>query len=136
MVYTCTYPSPLGNILLAADEVGLMGLWFEGQKYFANTLPRECISQETPVLTQAKTWLDLYFSGQNPTFTPPLHPAGSFFRQAVWKILLQIPYGHTMTYVRSPENWRKNRNDLICQPRQSAELWAITRSPSSFPAIG
>ena len=98
MIYTCTYPSPLGNILLAADEVGLMGLWFEGQKYFANTLPRECISQETPVLTQAKTWLDLYFSGQNPTFTPPLHPAGSFFRQAVWKILLQIPYGHTMTY--------------------------------------
>ena len=34
MVYTCTYPSPLGNILLAADEVGLTGLWFEGQKYF------------------------------------------------------------------------------------------------------
>ncbi len=53
-----------------------MGLWFEGQKYFANTLPRECISQETPVLTQAKAWLDLYFSGQNPTFTPSLHPAG------------------------------------------------------------
>ena len=98
MVYTCTYRSKLGDILLAADEVGLMGLWFEGQKYFANTLPRESISQETPVLTQAKTWLDLYFSGQNPTFTPPLHPAGSFFRQAVWKILLQIPYGHTMTY--------------------------------------
>ena len=98
MVYTCTYRSKLGDILLAADEVGLMGLWFERQKYFANTLPRECISQETPVLTQAKAWLDLYFSGQNPTFTPPLHPAGSFFRQAVWKILLQIPYGHTMTY--------------------------------------
>lgn len=98
MVYTCTYRSKLGDILLAADEVGLMGLWFEGQKYFANTLPRECISQETPVLTQAKTWLDLYFSGQNPTFTPPLHPAGSSFRQAAWKILLQIPYGHTMTY--------------------------------------
>ena len=98
MVYTCTYRSKLGDILLAADEVGLMGLWFKGQKYFANTLPRECISQETPVITQAKTWLDLYFSGQNPTFTPPLHPAGSFFRQAVWKILLQIPYGHTMTY--------------------------------------
>ena len=98
MVYTCTYRSELGDILLAADEIGLTGLWFKGQKYFANTLPRECISQETPVLTQAKTWLDLYFSGQNPTFTPPLHPAGSSFRQAVWKILLQIPYGHTMTY--------------------------------------
>ena len=40
MIYTCTYPSPLGNILLAADEVGLTGLWFEGQKYFAKTLPK------------------------------------------------------------------------------------------------
>ena len=32
MIYTCTYPSPLGNILLAADEVGLTGLWFEKTK--------------------------------------------------------------------------------------------------------
>lgn len=98
MVYTCTYKSELGDILLAADEIGLTGLWFEGQKYFAKTLPKEHISQETPVLTQAKTWLDLYFSGQNPTFTPPLHPSGSSFRQAVWEILLQIPYGQAMTY--------------------------------------
>ena len=98
MVYTCTYKSELGDILLAADETGLTGLWFEGQKYFAKTLPKEHMSQETPVLTQAKTWLDLYFSGQNPTFTPPLHPSGSSFRQAVWEILLQIPYGQAMTY--------------------------------------
>ena len=98
MIYTCTYPSPLGNILLAADEVGLTGLWFERQKYFANTLPKETISQETPVLIQAKKWLDVYFSGKEPDFTPALHPAGSPFRQAVWQILLQIPYGQTMTY--------------------------------------
>ena len=51
MEYTCTYKSELGNILLAADEIGLTGLWFEGQKYFANTLPEEHISQETPILT-------------------------------------------------------------------------------------
>lgn len=98
MIYTCTYPSPLGNMLLAADEVGLTGLWFEGQKYFANTLPEETVAQETPVLAQAKKWLDVYFSGKKPDFTPPLHPAGSPFRQAVWQILLQIPYGQTMTY--------------------------------------
>ena len=41
MIYTCTYASSLGDILLAADEIGLIGLWFEGQKYFANTLPKE-----------------------------------------------------------------------------------------------
>lgn len=98
MVYTYKYKSPLGEILLAADEVGLTGLWFEGQKHFANTLPNEYISQETEILIEAKKWLDIYFSGKEPKFTPPLHPTGSEFRQAVWQILLQIPYGQTITY--------------------------------------
>ena len=90
MVYTCKYKSPLGNILLAADEIGLTGLWFEGQKYFANTLPEDYVPQETKILTEAKKWLDVYFSGEEPNFTPPLHPNGSTFRKAVWQILLEI----------------------------------------------
>lgn len=98
MVYICKYKSALGSILLAADEIGLTGLWFEGQKYFANTFPDERISQETPILIEAKRWLDIYFSGEEPKFTPPLHPTSSVFRQEVWKILLQIPYGQTITY--------------------------------------
>ena len=98
MVYTCRYQSPMGDILLAADEIGLTGLWFEGQKYFANTLSDEHIPQETSILAEAKRWLDVYFSGKEPNFTPPLHPIGSPFRQAVWQILLQIPYGQTTTY--------------------------------------
>ena len=98
MGYTCTYKSKLGEILLAADEIGLTGLWFTGQKYFASTLSDEHISRETPVLSEAKEWLDVYFSGKEPAFTMPLHPAGSEFRQAVWQILLQIPYGQTTTY--------------------------------------
>lgn len=98
MIYTCTYLSPLGDVLLAADEIGLTGLWFEGQKYFANTLPDERISQEMPILKETKRWLDIYFSGKEPEFTPSLHPEGSEFRQAVWQILLQIPYGQTITY--------------------------------------
>ena len=98
MVYTCRYQSPMGDILLAADEIGLTGLWFEGQKYFAKTLSDEYISQETSILSEAKRWLDVYFSGEEPNFTPPLHPIGSPFRQAVWQILLQIPYGQTTTY--------------------------------------
>ncbi len=98
MVYTCKYKSLIGDILLAADEIGLTGLWFEGQKYFANTLPEDYVPQETKILTEAKKWLDIYFSGEKPTFTPPLHPAGSTFRQAVWQILSEIPYGQTITY--------------------------------------
>ena len=98
MAYTGTYQSPLGNLLLAADDTGLTGLWFEGQKYFARTLPEEQQLKETPVLAETRHWLNIYFSGKEPAFTPPLHPAGSAFRQAVWQILLQIPYGKTMTY--------------------------------------
>ena len=96
--YTSIYPSRLGDILLAADEIGLTGLWFFGQSYFADTLPAEQVAQETPILAQAREWLDEYFSGKEPDFTPPLQPAGSAFRQAVWQILLQIPYGQTITY--------------------------------------
>ena len=98
MIYTSKYTSPLGGILLAADEVGLRGLWFDGQKYFARDLPDERTERETPVLSEAKRWLDLYFDGQEPDFLPPLHPVGTPFRQAVWEILLRIPYGKTVTY--------------------------------------
>ena len=98
MIYTSEYTSPLGGILLAADEVGLRGLWFDGQKCFARDLPDERTERETPVLPEAKRWLDLYFGGQEPDFLPPLHPVGTPFRQAVWEILLRIPYGKTVTY--------------------------------------
>ena len=98
MTYTQHYDSPLGGILLAADEEGLTGLWFDGQKYFARTLPKEYAESETPVLCEAKRWLDIYFSGREPDFTPQLHPAGSAFQQAVWALLLEIPYGKTTTY--------------------------------------
>ena len=97
-MYTMHYDSPLGGILLAADEVGLVGLWFEGQKYFANTLPVEHCAQTTPILAEAKRWLDIYFMGKEPDFTPPLHWVATPFRKAVWEILLTIPYGCTMTY--------------------------------------
>ena len=110
MIYTCNYLSPLGEILLAADEDGLTGLWFVGQKYFANTLPEEHIPQETEILTEAKAWLDVYFSGKAPHFIPPLHPAGSAFRQAVWQILLQISYGQTITYGEIAHRMSKLKN--------------------------
>ena len=92
------YDSPMGGILLAADEIGLTGLWFEGQKYFANNLPAERVERETETLALAKRWLDIYFAGKEPDFMPPLHPVGSPFRRAVWELLLEIPYGQTTTY--------------------------------------
>ena len=100
----------MGIILLSADETGLTGLWFDGQKYFADTLPNEHMPQETEILTAAKEWLDVYFSGKEPKFTPPLHPIGSSFRQAVWQILLQIPYGQTITYGEIAHRIAKMKN--------------------------
>lgn len=98
MTYIQHYSSPLGGILLAADEIGLTGSWFDGEKYFADNLPAEHAERQTPILAEAARWLDIYFTGKEPGFTPPLHPIGSPFRQAVWEILLQIPYGQTATY--------------------------------------
>lgn len=98
MTVTEHYTSPLGEILLAADERGLTGLWLEGQKYCAASLPAEHEERRTSILAEATRWLDVYFSGQEPDFLPPLHPIGSAFRQAVWELLLQIPYGRTTTY--------------------------------------
>ena len=92
------YRSPLGGILLAADEVGLTGLWFDGEKYFADNLPARHTVGETPTLAETKRWLDIYFTGREPGFLPPLHPIGSAFRQSVWELLLRIPYGQTTTY--------------------------------------
>ena len=98
MLYTGYYHSPLGRLLLAADEIGLTGLWFERQRYFAQGLAPVHTDEETPILAQTRRWLDLYFSGQEPDFMPRLHLEGTAFRRAVWELLRKIPYGQTTTY--------------------------------------
>lgn len=98
MHYINHYHSPLGTILLAADDTGLTGLWFEGQKYFAQGLDKETEEKEFSVFQTARRWLDVYFSGQAPDFQVPLHFQGTAFQKEVWKILLSIPYGGTTTY--------------------------------------
>lgn len=72
MQYTQKYDSPLGGILLASDGKALTGLWFDGQKYFGSTLAAQREQKLLPVFEETARWLDLYFSGQEPDFTPPL----------------------------------------------------------------
>ncbi|MCM1182103.1 MAG: methylated-DNA--[protein]-cysteine S-methyltransferase [Roseburia sp.] len=109
MQYTSKYASPLGGIVLAADEIGLTGLWFEGQKYFAHSLDKENEEKELPVFERAGKWLDVYFSGKEPDFKPPLHFVGSAFQNEVWEILCQIPYGQTTTYGAIAKQLAKRR---------------------------
>ena len=92
------YESPLGCITLAGDEAGLTGLWFDGQKHFASTLSADHEEKMLPVFTEAERWLDRYFSGGIPDFTPALNLRGTPFRRLVWEFLLTIPYGRTVTY--------------------------------------
>lgn len=98
MQYISHYQSPLGEILLASDNIGLTGLWFEGQKYFARSLKAETSEYEHPFLADTKRWLDLYFSGQKPDCMIPLHLEGTSFQLDVWEILCSVPYGKTTTY--------------------------------------
>ena len=124
MIYTMQYESPLGPIVVSCDDDAITGLWFEGQKYFGSTLPAESLPKESPspgpatstpspeatptqapatpqslhpLLAEATRWLDIYFSGRQPDFTPPLRLPSTPFRALVSEIMLEIPFGTTTT---------------------------------------
>ena len=90
--------SPLGRIMIAGDCNELTGLWFEGQKFFAETLLQPAQEKSLPVFEQTEKWLELYFSGKDPGFRPQLAPRGTAFQKEVWDILLEIPFGQMITY--------------------------------------
>lgn len=98
MNYTYKYPSPIGLLTLASDGEAIIGLWIEGQKYFADTLGEEHGECDLPVFERAREWLDIYFSGREPQFSLPISMKASPFRLKVWEILKEIPYGKTVTY--------------------------------------
>jgi len=92
-------PSPLGHVLLVANDQGLIGVWFaHRQQHLPDT--RHWISHAAhPTLRAAAQQLEEYFSGQRQTFDLPCHPAwGTPFQRAVWLALQSIPYGQTQTY--------------------------------------
>ena len=99
MDYIAHYDSPLGGITLASDGRVLTGLWFDGQKHFGSTLGTPASSPaELPVFSETRCWLDIYFSGHKPDFTPSLLLQGTAFQKHVWVALLSIPYSQTLTY--------------------------------------
>ncbi len=102
MYYMTTCVSPIGLITLACDNDGknLLGLWTQGQKYHGGTIAEEMREKnDIPLFDTVKKWLKRYFSGQKPSVTElPLAPIGGEFRQRVWQILKEIPYGEVVTY--------------------------------------
>lgn len=100
MIYQSKYTSPLGILTMASDGDALIGLWMETQTYFPSTVKEKMVwHEDLPLFAMAKDWLDRYFSGDKPTADElPLAPVGGDFRQEVWRILCEIPYGETITY--------------------------------------
>ena len=98
-VVLSAFDSPLGGITLAAEDDCLTGLWFDGQKYDRDCLAgRAAAYGDSPVFSETRRWLEAYFAGRDPGFTPPLRIPGPPFRQLIAELMLAIPYGSVTTY--------------------------------------
>ncbi|MDR3012416.1 MAG: methylated-DNA--[protein]-cysteine S-methyltransferase [Chitinispirillales bacterium] len=94
------YQTPIGAVTLACNDGKLIGLWNDGQKYHGNDIFKGMTEKnDVPVFDATKKWLDGYFAGKKPSISElPLAPVGTDFRQSVWKILCEIPYGKVVSY--------------------------------------
>ncbi len=143
-IFCTSFPSPLGIITLASQGEHLMGLWLEGQKYHGNSLFKNMLfipygeestdSMQNSAMTvfeQTKNWLDRYFSEKMPSLTElPLAPIGSEFRQLIWELLCNIPYGKTTTYGALA----KQAASILGKPSMSAQAvgGAVGHNPISI----
>ena len=135
MHYTTTYSSPIGDILLACDDIGLIGLWFQDQKHYAVKLsPEHTHIKDSALLplplSEAIHWLTIYFTGHNQDFMPSLQLNGTPFQMEVWEILKKIPYGKTITYGEVASVLAKQRGVLSMSAQAVGN--AVGRNPISI----
>jgi len=127
MIYTAHYNSPLGGITLTSDGMALTGLYFDGERDFPDLSPGR--KKDLPLFGEVMRWLDLYFDGKEPDFSPALNPTGTAFQMSVWAILRTIPYGETTTYGAIAKRLEKKTGK-----RMSAQAvgGAVGRNPISI----
>ncbi len=128
MISQAEVDTPLGRMLLARDAQGLCGVWFEGQKYHPGPLPVPH-DEADPALRQAVVWLRSYFAGGTHTAEhaeglPPMSLIGTPFQQSVWRALLDIPSGKTVSYGELADR-------LGCRAAVRAVAAAVGRNPLS-----
>ena len=128
--YINYYLSPLGQILLSSDGENLNGLWFENEKYYPYNISKGSEKKDLPIFEQTKKWLDIYFAGNNPNFTPSLNLRGTEFQMSVWNILNQIPYGEVTTYGEIAREIAKQKG--IVRMSAQAVGGAVGRNPISI----
>ena len=98
--YKTTYKTPEGfsDIIINSDGEYITGLWFEGSR---DSLKHklDCEEKELPIFEETKKWLDIYFNGKEPQFTPKYRIENlTPFRKDVIDIMNNIPYGKIVTY--------------------------------------
>ncbi len=120
----------MGGITLASDGESLIGLWFDGQRYFGAGLSEEAAERQLPVFEMTARWLDIYFSGAAPDFTPKIAPRGTEFRMRVWRILMEIPWGQTMTYGEIASRIERERGGVRMSARAVGS--AVGHNPISL----
>lgn len=99
MRYISFYESPLGRIMLGSEGDFLSALYFEGEKSKHFILRSDASKRKNlPLFDEAKKWLDIYFSGKEPDFLPPIRPEGSGFRKTVTAFMLAVPFGRVTSY--------------------------------------
>ena len=128
--YIVTYASPLGIITMGSNGKQLTGLWFEGQKYFDYPSGDQPSHLSLTIFDETRTWLDVYFQGKRPTFTPPILLNDTPFRIAVWQLLLTIPYGETTTYKDIAMKWARQHG--VKSMSSQAVGGAVGRNPISI----
>ena len=109
-MYYCTYESKIGLLYLISDGESLCGCYLENQNYFPNDIDDYQLNDELNVFIESKVWLEKYFNGENPSIDEiPLNFNETEFRNTVWKVLKEIPFGEVITYRDIAEIIAKNR---------------------------
>ncbi len=105
------YPTPEGfdDLLLCSDGEALTGLWFESRD-----VETQNFASLPPVIQDTFHWLDVYFSGRQPDFTPTYRMKGlTPFRKAVLEAVCDIPFGQTMTYGEIAQQLKTNSAQAV-----------------------
>ena len=130
MIQTAFYAAPYGRYVMAAEDGALTGVWLEGQKYFPSDLP-EPSGEEAEIFARTRRWLDAYFAGRQPEVSAlPIAPRGSAFAQSVWQLLLEIPYGQTVSYGEVAKRLAEQRG--LSQLSAQAVGGAVGHNPISI----
>lgn len=99
MYFSTRYTSPIGEMFIVSDGDAVVRIGFCSQRHSKSDTDDEiAVNDNLDVFKKVTEWLDDYFGGLNPEINFKLKPEGTKFRQKVWKMLEEIPYGETVTY--------------------------------------